>query len=143
MDETKLLELITEYKMDKAEAKAWKVSILYLQLAQKYFPDYKHYTVGKKDPRKSILFRHCYKLVRERDEQLEDHEYRLYIAAQMQIMKNIDFGTGGQALVNPNCLVGTKAWNRWLLWKKKFFEKATPEQESINIHTSGKDIDST
>lgn len=117
--EENLLQLILDYKMTRAEARAWKIAILYLHLAKKYFPDYEHYKPGKRDPRKTSLFRHCYKLLRETD--LDD--YRLYITAQMQIMKNIDYGTGGHAFIGPNCLTGVKAWKRWLLWRNKFYGK--------------------
>jgi hypothetical protein len=114
--------------MSKDEAKAWKIAIMYTELAKKYFPDYKHVKIGKGDPRKTNLFRHCYKLVRECDSLLEDYEYKLYITAQLQILKNIDLGEN-QALVSPNILVGTKAWKRWLVWKKRFNQNVKVSEE--------------
>lgn len=135
MDENKLLELILDYKMTKDEAKAWKIAILYLSLAQEYFPNYKHYRLPKGDPRTTSLFRHCYKLLRECD--LQNHEYRLYLIAQFQILKNIEYGES-TAFIQPNCMVGDKAWKRWLVWKTKFFDKVpcvscsnSPETKSI------------
>jgi hypothetical protein len=138
MNQDNLLTLILDYNMTKEEAKAWKIALMYIELTQKYFPNYKHYNLGKGDPRKTSLFRHCYKLVRECDKYLQNNEYRLYVTAQLQVMKNIDFGEG-QAFVNPNCLVGPKAWNRWLLWKKSF-ERLQIRTEVIDVHSNKKII---
>ena len=138
MDETKLLEMILEHNMSKEEAKAWKVAIMYIELSQKYFPDYKHYTVySAKDPRRTSLFKHCFKLVRECDKYLKPEEYRLYLTAQFQIMKNIDYGTGNTAFIQPNCIVGPKAWKRWLLWKEKFNKLELP-QEPVKVNIGDK-----
>lgn len=140
MEDTKLLELILDYKMNKEEAKAWKVAIMYIELSKQYFPDYKHYTLwGAKDPRRTSLFKHCYKLVRECDQYLANHEYRLYLTAQFQIMKNIDYGTGGAAFIHPNCIVGVKAWKRWLLWKEKFNKVVLP-LEPVKVNSTDKVI---
>lgn len=133
--EDKLLPLIMDYKMDKDEAKAWKIAILYMQLAQKYFPDYNHYRIGKGDPRKTSLFKHCYKLVRETATLLQDYEYRMYISAQFQILKNI-VTDGNHALIGPNCLVGAKAWKRWLVWKKRFEQTAKNDVETATTKSS-------
>ncbi len=132
--EDKLLPLILDYKMNKVEAKAWKISILYLQLAQKHFPDYKHYRVGKGDPRKTSLFKHCYKLVRECDKLLDDSEYRMYIVAQFAVLKNI-VSNGEHAHVDPNILVGPKAWKRWLLWKRRF-DKLISQRVTVSAEKS-------
>lgn len=139
----KLLALILDYKMTKMEAKAWKVAIMYIQLAKEYFPNDKPYRLGKKDPRKTILFRHCYKLVRESHDLLADHEYRLYITAQLQILKNIECGDC-HANLSPNCLVGPKAWKRWLVWKRRFERKSIVQSEEdagVKTHQVTKIVD--
>jgi hypothetical protein len=128
--EDKLLMLILDYEMNKIEAKAWKIAILYLQLTKKYLPDYKHSFISLgKDPRKTALFKICYKLVRE--SKLQDHEFRLYITAQMQVLKTINCGDC-HAYFTPNCLTGNKAWNRWLVWKKKFNQIKEVDRNATN-----------
>lgn len=117
-DEAKL-EFIFQYKMNKEEAKAWKIAILFINLVNKYFPDYKHQLrIPKKDPRKSELFKHCYKLMKSTD--LQDQEFRIYISAQLQILKAIELKDGIHPLILPSIITGPKAWNRWLLWKRKY-----------------------
>lgn len=113
------LDAIHKYNMNDLESKAYKVTLLWLQRSRKMFPDYRHATIKKGDPRKSLIFRICYKLVRETQGVLEDHEYPLYVRAQLEILKYIN-NDQADPLIDPNCLVGEKAWKRWKVWKKKY-----------------------
>ena len=117
----KFLPLILEYDMSKEEALAFRLAILYMQLARQYFPNYNHVGLPKKgDPRKSELFRYCWKMLKEAD--LTFDEYRPYIQSQLAILKNIKIGED-HPLIHPRCLVGKVAWRRWGVWKK-YFEQA-------------------
>lgn len=136
-----LLELILEYKMTKPEAKAFKIAIMYTELLKKYFPEYANHTLGRSDPRKTILFKHCYKLLQECP--LQDHEYRLYLTAQFQVLKNINYGTG-DAFVSPSCITGEKAWTRWLFWKSRFQRiQDRPEPPQVNANVVIRNITKT
>lgn len=110
---------IVRYNMSELEAKAYKVAILWIDRSRKVFPDYRHATMTKGDPRKSLIFKICYKLIRETQGVLEDHEYPLYVRAQLDVLKYINNGRS-DPLIDPNCLVGEKAWKRWKLWKRKY-----------------------
>jgi hypothetical protein len=132
--EDKALELILLYGMDEIEAKAFKISCIYLEKAPKIFPNYQHYRYPKGDPRKSELFRHCHKLVREKGNKIADEDYKLYVHAQLDILKNIKKGDL-HPLISPSCLSGDKAWKRWLLWKSRY-EKALEAKMSSNVATS-------
>jgi len=130
------LEAILSYKMNDLEAKAYKISLMWVNLSRKMFPDYQHVKLRKSgDPRKSLLFKHCYKLARETLGLVEDHHYELYITAQLQIMKHITDGNI-HALIDPCILHGEKAWKRWALWKKQYdraMERPmTSEQKGAN-----------
>lgn len=118
-DDALNFEAITKYNMDELEAKAYRVSLLWLERSRKVFPDYRHATMKKGDPRKSLVFKICFKLVRETQGVLEDHEYPLYVRAQLDVLKYIN-ADRVDPLIDPNCLVGEKAWKRWKLWKKKY-----------------------
>jgi hypothetical protein len=113
------LEPIILYKMDEKQSLAYKIGLLWLVLSRKKFPEYIHTkTYPKKgDPRKCSLFKYCYKLVKETQGLIPDDEYKLYIKAQLDILRAIN---QGDVLVEPVCLSGDKAWVRWKLWKKKF-----------------------
>jgi len=112
---------IFEYKMNELEATAYKIGLLWLELSRKYFPDYKHTSKfpKKADPRKTSLFKYCYKLARETKGILKFSDYSLYIKAQLQILKHIQLGNT-HPLIEPGILVGDKAWIRWKIWKKKY-----------------------
>jgi hypothetical protein len=111
---------IIEYKMNNQEAKAYRLALIYQELAREYFPKERCGKIPKKgDPRKCNLFRHCYKLLEERQGQLLDDQYRLYIRAQFDILKNIK-NEKQHADVSPNCIVGPKSWRRWQVWLRKF-----------------------
>lgn len=118
------LEPILKYNMDPIEAKAFKLGLLWEELCAKEFPGERHAKLKKNsDPRKkSNLFNHCYKLARETKGIIPDEDYKLYIRAQLQILK---MQRDGQvhALIDPQILVGDKAWNRWQLWKRHYDRK--------------------
>ena len=111
---------IIDFQMNAQEAKAYKLSLLWMELAQHEFPDYQHTTLRRKgDPRKSLLFKYCYKLISETKDLVPDAEYRLYILAQLQILKYVAISKD-HGLIDPIILVGDKAWRRWKVWKSKF-----------------------
>jgi len=113
------LDAIIEYDMSELEAKAYKVNLLWLDKSRKMFPDYRHATMKKGDPRKSLIFKICYKLVRETQGVLADDEYHLYVRAQLDVLRHIN-SARSTPLIDPNCLVGEKAWKRWKLWKRRY-----------------------
>ena len=137
-EEDKALELILQYGMDEIEAKAFKIACIYLERAKKFFPDYKHYRLPKGDPRKSDLFRHCYKLLREKGSKIADEDYKLYIHAQMDILRGIKKGDL-HPYITPACISGDKAWKRWLLWKGRYDKMIESKMSknnatAVNVH---------
>jgi hypothetical protein len=115
----KELEKILEYKMNDLEARAYKIALLWERLVEHELPGERYSKMSQKgDPRKSTLFRHCYKLARETNGLLKDYEYKLYITAQIHVLKNIRGSDDIHAMVDCNCLTGDKAWRRWKMWKK-------------------------
>ena len=116
MDESKL-HLILDYDMDELQAKAFKVALLWEHFAPKEFPNYKISKLPKKgDPRKNnLLFKYRYKMVRDYKGLIEDGDLKLYVVAQLQILKAFE-----NALVTPNCLASANSWKRWEIWKKKY-----------------------
>lgn len=125
------LDAIAEYGMDQIESAAYKLCILWIEKSRKFFPDYDHTKLRRGDPRKSLMFKVCYKLVRETQGILEEDDYPLYVRAQLDILKNISTGSDEHPLIEPNCLVGEKAWKRWKLWKKKY--DSVIKQKGFNI----------
>lgn len=131
------LDPILEYEMDELEAKAFKVCLMWLDHSKKLFPDYQHTKMKKGDPRKSLIFKICYKLVRETQGLIKDEDYILYVRAQLEVLKYVN-GNKTLPLIDPNCLVGEKAWKRWKLWKKKYDAlSAKPNDASTFSKTPG------
>lgn len=115
------LEAILKYNMSELEAKAYKIALLWQDFSQKEFPNYKHTKLRKNgDPRKSLLFKYCYKLIKETQGLIKDEEYRLYVLAQLQILKTVSYET---ARIDPHSLCGDKAWRRWKKWKRIYEQK--------------------
>jgi len=108
-----------KHNMNELEIKALKVCNIWMELSRKIFPKYNHGKVAKGDPRKTLMFKVCYKLVRETEAFIEDDDYKLYVRAQLDILKHISLDKG-HPLIDVNCLIGDKAWKRWKLWKKKY-----------------------
>ena len=126
------LEPILDYNMDELEAKAYKVSLMWLDQSKKLFPDYQHTKMKAGDPRKSLIFKICYKLVRETQGLIKDEDYVLYVRSQLEILKHVN-GNKTLPLIDANCLVGDKAWKRWKLWKKKYDNLAAKPSDTSNF----------
>lgn len=129
------LEPILLYSMNDIEAKAFKIGLIWHDEYQSNLPGENHETFRRgKDPRKTNLFKHCYKLAREIAGIVPDNETHLYVRAQIQVLKSIRQGKV-HALISPHCLVGDKAWSRWKLWKR-IYEKClskNPTSEEIGV----------
>lgn len=114
------LELILKYKMNELEAKAYKIALIWQEECKRELPGEQFVKLRKNsDPRKSTLFKYCYKLAKETKGILKEEDINLYIRAQIQILKSIREGDI-HALIEPHCLVGEKAWKRWKFWKHRF-----------------------
>jgi len=134
------LEKILEFKMTELESKAYKLALIWEELVKTELPKHKIVTSLKKkgDPRKSTLFKYTYKLATETNGLLPDAEYRLYITAQLQILKAITDGKV-HARISPECIVGDKAWRRWKLWKSRYdkiVEAKKPEVANLSASDS-------
>lgn len=123
------LSVMAEYEMTPEEATAYKLCCIYHDTVLDTFPNYRHYRMPRGDPRKTSLFKYCYKLIQETQDKLKPQEYILYIKAQMDVLKAIT-KQGDLPLIQPACLVGEKAWTRWLMWKKRYEIKKRKFQES-------------
>lgn len=110
------------YSMEEVEAKAYRILTIWLERSRKMFPEYTHTRMKKGDPRKSTLFKWCYKLARETKGILDEEEYDLYVRAQLEILRVISKHTA-HPNIDIQCLVGEKAWKRWKLWKAKYDTK--------------------
>lgn len=133
------LEPIIRYNMNETEAKAYKIALIWeeeckIEIPKESFVKLKRNT----DPRKSTLFKYCYKLIKETKGILKENELKLYIKAQLQILKAIK-EENVHALIEPHCLVGDKAWKRWKIWKYKYQKKINRILNSDEIDLSVKD----
>jgi hypothetical protein len=136
------LEAIIQYNMNELESKAFKLCLLWEKITNVELPNYHKNRLPKGDPRKSLLFKYCYKLAKETNGLFPDEQYKFYIAAQIQTLKSISDGTV-HALIEPGCLCGEKAWVRWKIWKSKFEKQAiktTSAGDSSNIATADSTI---
>jgi len=118
--EIRCLETILNYEMTSMEAKAYKIACLFKDNMRRACPDQMG-RANRGDPRKTYLFKCCYKLLREKDRQIEDSDYPLYVRAQFDILKSMTKKNKDYLLcVTPSCLLGERAWKRWYLWKKLY-----------------------
>jgi hypothetical protein len=114
------LEPIIEYSMPEDHAFAYKLGLMWVNFSKKMFPNCRTANYPRKgDPRNSSLFKYCYKLQKETKGLIEPKEYKLYIMAQLQMLKAVEINDS-HPLIGVYCLTGDKAWVRWKMWKKKF-----------------------
>ena len=139
----KELEPISRYRMDDMEAKAFKISLIWQEECSRELPGEQHEKIKEgKDPRKSILFKYCYKMAKETNGIVADRDARLYVRAQIQILKSIRDGKV-HALIGPHCLVGEKAWKRWKFWKRIYDKQMSTSLsgEELGIRTKERIIE--
>lgn len=139
---------ILDYNMNEQEAFAYKLCMIWEDIVNKQLKNYdkKGLLIPKTgDPRKSILFKYCYKLARETKGLIKPEEYKFYIFSQIDNLKNFSDGKV-HSLITPACLCGEKAWMRWTIWKNKFEKKlqehsSLGEKETTSIKVSITDIE--
>lgn len=101
------------------ESKAFQICHTWEEVCQKELFNYNYMKLRKSgDPKKSLLFKYAYKLAVETQGLIPDADYVKYITAQIQVLKLYS------ADMSPTCLVGQKAWLRWVIWKSKFDKAA-------------------
>lgn len=118
------LESIIDWNMTPEESEVFQICLIYEQEFKKLFEKTTdgqiariNFLTNKKDPRKSSLFKYCWKLRRETRGLLEMNEYRHYIYANLYIIDQF------KGRIAPNCITGDKAWIRYKLWKRHFDKK--------------------
>ena len=112
------LDPIIKYSMDEMEGKAFKIALIWQDESRDNLKGENFEKVAKgRDPRRSNLFKYCYKMAKETSGIVPDKDARLYVRAQIQILKSISDGKS-HALISPHCLVGESAWRRWKVWKR-------------------------
>lgn len=125
-------DAIFQWNMTHAEAGAYKLAVIYEDEFLKTFKGHmdgmtrrKNVLPKRGDPRKSNLFRYCWKLRRETKGLLEPHQYRLYIKANLTIlfMNHKKGHKAGNIHVEPNAICGDKAWIRWKVYERWYENK--------------------
>lgn len=138
------LTAVLDYGFSRAEADAYRLALIWEDETRKMFPELKLARLpAHGDPRKSSLFRFCWKLWRETRGLLPLDEYQWYIRANLKILKHFN------ARITPNGICGDKAWIRYKVWKREFDKKdknTGPELakalDKIDVRTAG-EIDRT
>jgi hypothetical protein len=117
-------DAIFQWEMNFDETEVFKLAVCYEREFRKIFSDSidvqtlrRNSIPSRNDPRKSGLFRHCWKMRRETRGLLDPNEYKNYIVGNLTILK-IQKG-----YLSPNIICGDKAWVRYKVWKRRFDAK--------------------
>ena len=110
-----------KYNLTPMETLAYQCCIVYLNLAYKIFPNYRHCKLPiSGDVRKASLFKHCFKMCKNLDGKLKKEYYPHFIKAQMDIFKSIFKATGVCPIITPSIISGSKSMGRWGFWKYRY-----------------------
>lgn len=126
-----MLESIIRWKMTDEEARTIHIMILFLneckKLRQQNYPCIARVNTNiKGDPRKTLLFKHCWQLRRETKGLLTAEEYRLYIQGNFELIVR------NNGIIHPGCINGDKAWIRYKIWRRLFKQKAAEIAAALN-----------
>lgn len=130
------LNAVLKYELTRREADAYKVGIIFSHLCKKMFPDAVPQGFGAGDPRKKVLFKHCWKMLDEVEGRITPAEHKLFVYAQLAIIKSLA-GPDRPPNVTPHCLNGPKAWNRWLVFSNRYEQRAqyqTTAEQKIEVN---------
>jgi hypothetical protein len=119
-------DAIFQWNMTNAESETFSLACIYETQFLRLFKGFKNFggefrrnTLPKRsDPRKSLLFKHCWKLRRETRGLLEPHQYKRYIVANLSILKLNYLKHDGSVRVEPNSICGDGAWMRWMMFER-------------------------
>jgi len=117
------IDTIFQWRMTSQEIEVFKLVLAYDKAFKKLFADASpqikklNSVPVRTDPRKSNIFRQCWKMRRETRGLLEGTEYANYIYANLLIIKL------NNGRVQPNCVCGDKAWVRYKVWKRRYDQK--------------------
>jgi hypothetical protein len=91
----------------------------------------------KKDPRENILFKYCYKLVNETSGKLNATDYEIYLRAQIAVIKNVHDVLAKDIMISERCLVGEKAWKRYVFYKHQYdlkLQLKSAKEVGVSLH---------
>lgn len=124
-----------KYDLSPMETLAYQCCIVYLTLAYKIFPNYRHAKFPSTgDVRKSALFKHCYKMCKNLEGKIKKEFYPYFIKAQMDIFKTIFKTTGVCPIITPSIISGSKSFKRWLVWKNKYDAIKVIKSENTTVN---------
>ncbi len=126
------LDTIFEWNMSVPEAETYRIALIWEQEVEKIAPPYeknsewhrKNHLPKRGDPRKCSLFKHCWKFRRLTKGLLKEEEIRLYIIANLTVLK------ANNAYMEANVLCGDVAWIRWKIWKRHFDKKMAEQNNN-------------
>lgn len=131
--DSKRLQPILDWNMTEQEGRAYLLALHWEDMTREMFPKEKGLSrlPSSGDPRKSTIFRFCWKLARETRGLLRPEEYKLYIKANLTMIKVKNLH------LSPNVLCGDGAWIRWRIWKRlydqKLLEKSGQVDKKLNV----------
>lgn len=133
MSENYINNIVKKYNIiDKQEIRALTLYHHWVVNIKKILPDMRHGKFNEdKDPRKSNIFRYCYKL--QRESTLEEKNYENYIRAQLIILKFLSKKYNTELVIDVNCICGEKAWKRWKVYQARLIKT---KNDSVNKYIS-------
>lgn len=124
-----------KYDLNQIETLAYQCCVVYLSLAYKIFPNYRHVKLpAKGNIKNASLFKHCLKMCRNLEGKIKKEHYPLFIKAQMDIFNAIYKATGVCPFIVPSIISGKKSLNRWLLWKNRYEAIKVIKTENTTIN---------
>lgn len=122
-------QIAFEMKFNDEETLAYQLCSYYLKTRNALFPNYRHSKTVKdiKNLKRSLLFKHVLKFIKENSHRFDSFQSMLYIRAQLEVLKKIQ-NDGKKVLIEVNMLHGEQANRRWELWKKWVREKNNVSQ---------------
>lgn len=132
-------EFPIKMNFDEDETFAYQLLCIWIDLRQKFIPDYLHTPLPKniKNLKNSLLFKQILKFVKENRNRFKGFQFVVYMTAQLQILGKLH-KEGKPVLIEASCLSGKSADARYAVWKKQIQEankvtKITYEFVSTNL----------
>ena len=119
-----------ELGFNSDETLAYQLVCAWDKLTKDLLPSYGHPKIAKKgDLRKTLIFKHMLKFVKEKKLEFKGFQYILFMRAQLEIAKKL-ISEGKRILIDASILHGEKAQARYMVWKKLIKTKRQ-EQKAV------------
>jgi hypothetical protein len=110
-------EFVKKHDLNYEELHAYQMCLLWEEFSKKFFPGVRLEKLPKRgNIKKNILFRNCYKMIKDLSPTMRPYEISLFMKAQFESFVGYNEDLGFNCCISVNSLHGPKSLYRYKKW---------------------------